>query len=202
MFQITIEQINQAVKALEDGKIIVYLTETSYALGCDATNDAAVRRIFEIKGRPGAKGLLVIISDKKNVTKYLEFSKTAWDIANLFWPGPLNIIGPISFGSPIASSCSQHGTQSIRVTSHPFAVTLATRLGKPLVATSANISGQDAIYSVADVNKVFSGRLVPDVIIDAGELPPTHASTTVKVLGEQVTIVRQGTIVIPENFLK
>lgn len=201
MFQITTEQINQAVEALEAGKIIVYPTETSYALGCDATNDAAVRRIFDIKGRPGAKGLPVIISDKKTVTKYLEFSKTAWDIANLFWPGPLNIIGPISFGSPIASSCSQHGTQSIRATSHPFAVTLAARFGKPIVATSANISGQDSIYTINEVNQLFTGRLVPDLIIDAGELPPVGSSTTIKILGEQVTVIRQGSISIPEKFL-
>ena len=199
MLQITSEQIDQAVEALKAGKIIVYPTETSYGLGCDATNDAAVRRIFDVKGRPGSKGLPVLIGEATEATKYVDFSETAHTLANAHWPGPLNIIAPIALKSPIASACAQHGTQSLRVSSHPFASILVRRFGKPIVATSANISGQDAIYSVLEVEKVFEGRLQPDVVIDAGILPFVEASTTVKVIGEHVKLIRQGSIHIAEH---
>jgi len=202
MLQITSAQIEQALEALIAGKVIVYPTETSYALGCDATNDSAVRRIFEIKGRPGGKGLPVIIGLESEAETYLELSETAQQLAKMFWPGSLNIIGPIVYGSKISSACSQYGTQSIRVSSHPFASTLASRLGKPIVATSANISGQDAIYTVRDVQKIFKGHTEPDLVIDAGELPAVPASTTIKVLGEEVTIIRQGSTIIPGEFLQ
>lgn len=202
MLQITSAQIEQALNALKKGQVIVYPTETSYALGCDATNESAVRRIFEIKGRPGGKGLPVIIAEAGAASQYLDFSKTAKKLADLFWPGSLNIIGSVAYGSKISSACAEHGTQSVRASSHPFAATLASRFGKPLVATSANISGQDAIYTVVDVQKVFKGHAKPDLIIDAGQLATVPASTTVKVLGDEVSIIRQGSTIIPAEFLK
>lgn len=195
MLKVTQEQIEKAIQVLKDGGVIVYPTETSYGLGCDASNEKAVARIFVMKGRAAEKGLPVIIDSKQSVQNYVEFSILARQLSERFWPGALNIIAPVVPNSIIADSCSMNGTQSVRLSHHPFASILAKRLGKPIVATSANVSGKDAIYSVKDVQKVFADQPdKPDLVIDGGVLPDLPASTSVKVIGSKLEILRQGRI--------
>ncbi len=203
MLSLTSEQIEKALDALKNGQVIVFPTETSYGLGCDATNARAVERIFKIKGRDFGKALPVIIPDQASASKYVVLTRAGKELAQLFWPGPLNIVAPIAKGSPIASACAQAGTQSVRVSSHPFLATLAHRFGQPIVATSANLSGSDAIYRVKDIYKTFASRTErPDVFIDGGDLPILPASTSVRLKNDKhVEILRQGTVVIPEKFL-
>ncbi|MCH8049129.1 threonylcarbamoyl-AMP synthase [Patescibacteria group bacterium] len=197
-----LKQIEEALQALRDGKIIVYPTETSYGLGCDATNEEAVEKIFKMKGREAGKGLPLILPSRESALQFVEFSSKAASLADKYWPGPLNIIASVKKGSPIAPACSQDGTQSVRLSSHPFTSTLAKRFGKPLVATSANVAGAEAIYDVADIERVFSDRPVqPDLIVDGGVLPKVPASTTVKMVGDKVVVVRQGQIAITERLL-
>lgn len=195
MLHITSKDIDHAVDCLLQGKVIVFPTETSYGIGCDATNDEAVARVFAIKGRPDGKGTPLIIPDKESASKYIQVSDQARILMDRFWPGALNIIGSIAINSPVSDRCAQDNTQSVRVSSHPFCSIVAKRFGKPIVASSANISGQDAIYSISEVNKVFSDQLdKPDCVIDGGDLPNLPASTTVKIIGDSVEVVRHGSI--------
>ncbi|MBU4315237.1 threonylcarbamoyl-AMP synthase [Patescibacteria group bacterium] len=197
MLQITAHDIDRALACLQDGGVIVFPTETSYGIGCDATNADAVARVFTIKGRPDDKGTPLIIPDIESALMFIKVSDKARELMDKYWPGALNIIGPVAINSPVSDKCSQDSTQSVRVSSHPFCATLARRLGKPIVASSANISGQDAIYSIEEVKKVFLGRPdKPDCVIDGGNLPNLPASTTVKVIGDNVEIVRQGSVEI------
>lgn len=195
MLQMSEEQVEKAISVLEQGGVIVYPTETTYGLGCDATNPEAVARIFSIKGRPSGKGLPLIIPDKLYAENVIEMNETAAMLAEKYWPGGLNIIAPVKESSLVAEQCSQDGTQSVRVSSHPFAATIARRLGKPIVATSANVSGQGAIYEVKHVRELFKDQPdKPDYIVDGGKLPARPASTTVKVLGERIEMIREGEI--------
>jgi L-threonylcarbamoyladenylate synthase len=197
MLQITSNDIERALECLHSGGVIVFPTETSYGIGCDATNDSAVARVFVIKDRPEDKGTPLIIPDNESAKLYIQVSDVAQKLIDAHWPGALNIIGQIADGSPVSSRCSLDNSQSVRVSSHPFCSTLARRFGKPIVASSANISGQDAIYSISEVNKVFSDRPdKPDCIINGGDLPILPASTTVKVIGNSIKIVRQGSVKI------
>ncbi len=197
MLQITSQDIDRALECLQGGGVIVFPTETSYGIGCDATNDFAVARVFAIKGRPEGKGTPLLIPDRQSSRSYIKVSNKAIGLMDKHWPGALNIIGPIADNSPVCNRCSQDDTQSVRVSSHPFCATLARRFGKPIVASSANVSGQDAIYSITDVNNIFSQRPdKPDCIIDGGNLPNLPASTTVKVIGDNVEVVRQGSVEI------
>jgi L-threonylcarbamoyladenylate synthase len=197
MLQITSDDIERALECLQAGGVIVFPTETSYGIGCDATNDSAVARVFVIKDRPEDKGAPLIIPDNESAKLYIQVSDVVQKLINAHWPGALNIIGQIADGSPVSSRCSQDNSQSVRVSSHPFCSTLARRFGKPIVASSANISGQDAIYSISEVNRVFSDRPdKPDCIINGGDLPILPASTTVKVVGNNIEIVRQGSVKI------
>lgn len=181
-------QINEAVEALRQGKIIIYPTETSYGVGCDATNDSSVARLFALKGRTQVKGTTVLIADISEASKYIHVSPKALEIMEKYWPGPLNVIGSIVNGSPISNRCAQGDTQSIRVSSHPIASELVLRFGKPIVSTSANVSAQTDIYRASDI------ELSADMLIDAGELPRVLPSTCVQVIGDVINVVRQGEI--------
>lgn len=197
MLKITSEDIDRAVECLERGEIIIFPTETSYGIGCDATNGDAVARVFLIKGRPDAKGTPLIIPDQDSASDYIEMNDKARDLAGIYWPGPLNIIGSVKEGSPVSGRCAFSGTQAVRVSSHPFCATIARRFGKPIVASSANVSGKDAAYSVKEVQAAFAERPdKPDCIIDGGDLPQLPASTTVKISGDKVEVLRQGSVKI------
>lgn len=195
MFQFTEKHFEDAIEVLQNGGVVVFPTETSYGIGCDATNPEAVAKVFAVKARPEGKGTPVLIPSVDSASQFIEMSDAAWDLARRFWPGGLNIVSPIANGSPIASQCSQDGAQSVRVSSHPFTATLVRRFGKPLVATSANLSGEPNLYDAKAVRDAFADReMKPDLIIDAGRLPEHPPSTTVQVTGGEQEVLREGSI--------
>lgn len=196
MERLSLNDLDRAAEFLCAGKVLVYPTETSYALGCDATNDVTVARIFAIKGREAGKGLPLILPPEADPKEFVDFSDTAVELANRFWPGALNIVASRQAWSIVSPYCTTDDSQSIRKSAHPVAAELARLLGKPIVATSANRSGQPALYGSADVIGVFAVGQAPDVFLDAGDLPETPASTTVRVVGDKIEVVRQGTIIL------
>jgi L-threonylcarbamoyladenylate synthase len=183
----------EAVAVLQAGGVLVYPTETSYAVGCDATNDEAVQRVFTIKGRPLGKGTPVIVPSDLDVADFVLVTDKLRELADRYWPGPLNIVTERAPASPISVHCETVGTQSVRQSSHPVANELARLLGRPLVATSANLSGDAAIYRLDELKDEFvHGE--PDAIFDGGDLPVVPASTTVRIVGDELTIMRQGAV--------
>lgn len=192
-------QVDDAVAILSAGGIVVYPTETSYGMGCDATNHTAVERIFAIKQRPVVKGLSTILPSLADATQYIILLPYTRRLVEYYWPGPLTIIAPKSPTSPLSPLCENgnNGTHAVRVSSHPVAAALANRLGKPIVATSANISGKPDVYDPADIVAAFEGaEQQPNAYIDAGILPHTPPSTIVQVRPEGINVLRQGALVV------
>ena len=195
MNKIKKEQIDAAVTALHAGGVIIFPTETSYGLGCDATNDDAIRRIYAIKGRDSEKALPVLIPDGKEASAYIQVTPVIQDLIDAHWPGALNIITETQPTSPISPLCARDGRQSVRVSSNPVASAIVRRFGKPIVATSANISGEEPMYSVRDAEEIFKEAPDrPDVIVEAGDLPRIPASTTVRVIDDVIEVLRQGRV--------
>ncbi len=194
---LTQEQLDTAIEALREGKVIVIPTETSYGLAADATNVEAVERIFKIKGRGREKAIPILIP-RNSLGRFVLYGSQAERLSARYWPGPLNIILPTAPNSPIAPACASNGMQSVRVSSHPFTGVLVERFGGAITATSANRSGEPAIYSAKEAIEAFStAEDQPDFIIDAGELPRNPASTTVRISPTGATeIVRLGGIVV------
>jgi L-threonylcarbamoyladenylate synthase len=188
--------LEEAVSLLRAGGVLIFPTETSYALGCDATNDQAVARVFAIKGRPGAKGTPIILPPDADPSLYIEFSNKVLELSQQHWPGSLNIISKRAASSPVSTRAETDGTQSVRKTSHPVAAELARLLDRPLVATSANRSGAAAIYRPDEAEDEFFDGEIPDAIVNNGNLPVVPASTTVKVDGDVLEVIRQGEIVL------
>jgi L-threonylcarbamoyladenylate synthase len=133
-----------AAQAITRGELVVYPTETLYALGADIQSPDAVQRVFRAKGRPQDKPLPVLIGAPSQLIMVTNHRDELLDrLISNFWPGPLSILVPARAGlSPLLQD--EHGFIAVRWTSHPTAQALAVQSSTPLTATSANTSGQPA----------------------------------------------------------
>lgn len=185
------------------GHVIAYPTETSYGLGCDPRDVKAVSRIFKMKGRSDGKPVLLVAASIAQVTKVVDLSrfspasrKTFNHLAKEYWPGALTIILPVKKSAKLARLVAPKGEIAIRVSSSPFASTLAKRHGFPIVSTSANRAGQEPCRSLSAIMKAFpADGLTPDIILDGGSLPRRKPSTLVRILQDgDIEVLRLGAI--------
>ncbi len=190
--------ISEIISALKAGEVLVYPTETVYGLGCDATNSEAVNKIFAIKKRQQEKSVLVIAADLSMMMDYIEWSPKLQELSDKYWPGPLTIVVPIKFQNNLAPGViAPDNTIAFRVTDHPLAHELSKQLGRPIVSTSANIAAMANPYDIQEVLQMFSNEeYQPGIIIDGGELPHQSPSTIVKIVGEEVVVLRQGELIV------
>jgi len=193
----------QALEYLQAGKTVIFPTETSYGLGCDATNQTAVNKIFKIKNRRLDKPLLMVVSTIEMVKEYLEWTQLFQNLADKYWPGPLTVVGRLKFQNSIKSKIlasgvvTQNGTVAVRVTNAEVPKYLSEKLGRPIVATSANIANAGDVYDSAELIKMYAGHeSQPDIIITAGVLPSNLPSTIVSVIEGELKILRQGSLII------
>lgn len=146
------EIIDSAVKVLKTGGLILYPTDTVWGIGCDATNDDAVRRVFELKRRSGAKSLVLLASGLDMVARYVrEIPQMAIQLVEVN-DAPMTIIYPGAMGLA-PSTVAEDGSVGIRIPLNDFCVELVRRLGRPLVSTSANISGEPTPNCFAEISE-------------------------------------------------
>jgi L-threonylcarbamoyladenylate synthase len=184
--------LTEAVAALKRGEVIAFPTETLYGLGADALDDAAVERVFQLKGRDTANPFPVLIADRGMLSRLVsEVSSLADTLIARFWPGPLTIVLPArpDIPRPLVNAADGVG---VRVSSQPIATKLSQALGHPITATSANPSGQPAARTIEEARRYFSGEI--DVFVDGGTLVSKTGSTVVEVVGERIKIIREGDI--------
>jgi L-threonylcarbamoyladenylate synthase len=170
--------IARAAALLRDGGLVSFPTETVYGLGGDATNDRAVARIYEAKGRPRFNPLIAHLPDIDAVDGIAELTGKARDLAQAFWPGPLTLVLPIRPDaglSPLVSAGLT--TVAIRVPDHPLAQKLLRAVGRPVVAPSANPSGRISPTRADHVLAGLSGRI--DAVLDGGPCSVGVESTIV-----------------------
>ena len=170
---------------------MAFATETVYGLGADATNDIAVARIFEAKGRPQFNPLIVHVADLESARTLGEFNDTALALAEAFWPGALSIVVPRT-SHCAASRLVSAGLDSIaiRVPSHAGAQDLLRRTGRPIAAPSANRSGRISPTQPEHVLASLEGRL--DMVLDGGKCAIGLESTIVNCLGPDAELLRPG----------
>lgn len=182
----------EAVATLKQGGLVVYPTESSYALGCDSRNKKAVVALYRLKSRLQTKQLPVIAASRAMAERFFYLNGTAKKIARRHWPGPLTILLAPKKKLPV----SELPKVAVRVSAHPLARRLARGLGAPVVSTSANKSGSAACYSVAQLRRQLplDAARVPLLIIDAGTLPHNAPSTIIDVRDNHVVVLRKGKV--------
>lgn len=198
MQKIIPENVLEITGLLSAGKTLIFPTETTYGLGCDATNQQAVDRIFAIKGRPSDKPLLIVVPTVAEAEKYIVSHAVFNDLANTYWPGALTIVGEYKNDPAFQLAqgvVSKDRTVAVRVTAHPWLGLLAKSFGRPIVATSANLAGAGEIYDPATFATMFESQTdQPDAIVDSGLLPVEPPTTIVSVVGGKQEILRQGSL--------
>lgn len=180
--------------ALRAGGVAVYPTETLYALGCSALSEAACAKVAVIKGRPQSKPLPLIIGRVEQLGQAAaDVSGDVRSLAVEFWPGPLSILVPGARGLA-PQVMDSRGMTSVRVTPHPAAAALSVDLDAPLVATSANFSGQAPAERFAGLDAALLARA--DAALASGPEPSGGPpSTVVEPLGgANLLLLREGAV--------
>lgn len=146
------EDLNAALDVLRSGGVILYPTDTVWGIGCDATNEEAVARIYALKQREDSKSMLCLLDAPGKLQAYVpQVPSMAWDLIETTTERPLTIIYPGARGVA-PNLLAEDGSLGIRITSDPFCKALCERLHHPLVSTSANISGEPAARTFAEID--------------------------------------------------
>jgi len=189
-------EIARAVAVLRAGELVAFPTETVYGLGADAGNPAAVRRIFEAKGRPSNHPVIVHIADAAQVANWArEIPPSAHRLARRFWPGPLTLI---LRRAPRVSDVVTGGqdTVALRVPSHPVAQRLLRAFGGGIAAPSANRHGRVSATTAEHVRREFGEAVA--CVLDGGDADVGIESTIVDLSGDTPALLRPGWIIAAE----
>jgi L-threonylcarbamoyladenylate synthase len=184
--------IAEAARILLDGGLVAFATETVYGLGADATNPAAIARIFEAKGRPSTNPLIVHASDLTMARSCVaEWSELADELTQRFWPGPLTLVLPRSAIIPDLVTAGLE-TVGVRIPALRSTRSLIARVGRPLAAPSANLANRLSPTTAAHVLRDLEGRI--DLILDDGPTSIGLESTVLDLTGHALRILRPGPI--------
>jgi L-threonylcarbamoyladenylate synthase len=187
------ETITEAARLVLAGEPVAVATETVYGLAADATNAAAVARIYEAKGRPGFNPLIVHVPDLASAERVGVFDHDARELARQHWPGPLTLVVPLREGAGIASIVTAGlSTIGLRVPAHPAMQALLRAVGRPLAAPSANASGSLSPTRAEHVLKSLGGRI--RLILDSGPTERGLESTIVAATGGPLRLLRPGPV--------
>lgn len=186
------QALEKAITCIITGKTIAFPTETFYALGVSAYSEAAIQKVFTIKGRDYSMPLPLIIEGEDMLREAAaELPAIAHSLIQAFWPGGLTLIFKASPKIP-AILTAQTGTIALRQSSHPLARLLVAGARCPITATSANRSGDSSCSSAPEVTESLGNEV--DLIIDGGQTEGVLPSTIVDLTVTPLRIVREGVI--------
>ncbi len=181
----------EILKTLEDGKLIIIPTDTVYGISCDATNTKAIKKVNEAKERKDAKPLLILVSDEEMLKKYTkDITPLEEEVMHKFMPGKLTMLfkknellsDELTAGSPYIA---------IRIPDYKELLELIKKFNKPIISTSANITGSDVVASLDNLESKLKEKIA--YIYDIGTLN-TNPSTLLKVEDEKIIILREGEV--------
>jgi len=186
-----VDDIIKALEVLRSGGIILYPTDTIWGIGCDATNPEAVNRIYEIKQRQDAKSMLVLMENPNLLNSYIsEVPEIAWELIDVA-DTPLTIIYP-GAKNLAANLLAKDGSVGIRITNEAFTQQLIQRFRKPVVSTSANISGQKSPQNFSEISDEIKKSVDFIVNFRQDDQSRSNPSGIIKLgVGGQIEVIRK-----------
>lgn len=170
----TATNFDEIINALNNHKVIAYPTEAVFGLGCDPDSEKAVMALLDLKQRPWDKGLILIADNYDQVKPYIDDSRLTTEQRDAMfatWPGPVTWVIPAKATTPQWLT-GRFDSLAVRVTDHPVVKALCSVYGKPVVSTSANLSGYESCRTTAEVNQQFNGRIpVVDGLVGGRQNP-------------------------------
>ena len=185
------KEIAKVVKVLQDGGLVIYPTDTVYALGCDALNVRAVEKICKIKGvNPQKSNLSIICYDLSNLSEYAKVSNAAFKLMKRYLPGPYTFILPTS--SELPKIYKNRKEVGIRVPDNQIVRTIVQELGNPLLTMSVHDDEDEVMEYSTDpelIDEKYEGKV--DIVIDGG-YGGIEPSTVIDCTSDEFSIIRQG----------
>ena len=191
-----IPQKNETLARIADtiarGGVIAFRTDTFYGLGADPFNVAAVQRIKQLKGREAKKPILIVISNREQIRRFISEPSAAFNLlADTFWPGPLTLIGRATVDVPVEITAGTE-TVGIRLPSDDNVRALIEACGGALTATSANPAHKAPAKTAAEIRAYFGDKI--DLIVDDGVARTDKPSTVVDARANEPKLIREGVI--------
>jgi tRNA threonylcarbamoyl adenosine modification protein (Sua5/YciO/YrdC/YwlC family) len=190
-----IRKIDEIVTALSNGAVMLYPTDTVYAIGCDLKSKLGVERVRQIKRMSNDKPLTFLCHSLSNISEYAVVSDPAYRLMRHLIPGPYTFILPATKLVPKLVQDPKRKTTGIRVPKHPLCQILLETLGNPIISASAHIQDEDSDQPILEIEKVrLFDRLdkLVDIIIDDGSEPGIEGSTILDMTIDPPEIIREG----------
>lgn len=185
--------LNNLVACLRKGGVVVFPTETVYALACDITNQDAVYKLYQIKQRSLDKPFAVLMSSIAMANSYVDISESSRAFIEQYSPGPMSYVLPLKGEVKIVESMTRNKTLAIRIPLHDVALDILNAYGKPLVGTSVNLSSEKSAASVNEISNAMKQKI--DFIFEGDDSRVSGVSSTlVDLCGGDIKILRQGEI--------
>lgn len=186
------KNLEDAIRILRGGGIVIFPTDTAFGIGCRMDDEKAVKKVFEIKKRPFKEALLVLVDSIKMAEKYVEIPDDVRDkLVNKYWPGGLTLFFKCKQRKVPVIVRAGSNVLAVRWPDHKMIERVIRRVGVPIIATSANISGETTPYSLAEVNPVLL-RQVNYVM--KGECTYKKESTIIDTTVKPWNVIRYGAI--------
>ncbi|MBW1636826.1 MAG: threonylcarbamoyl-AMP synthase [Deltaproteobacteria bacterium] len=194
-----LSSLEEAVAVIRMGGVVAFPTETCYGLAVDPENDDALRKLYRVKQRHSVKPILVLIEGVRGLESIASAVPDIYlPLMEKYWPGPLTLIFPAK--KEVSSTLTGGtGTVGVRVSPHPLAISLVRKMGNPVTATSANLSGRTPASSPREVKDIFGDRV--DYILDGGETVAGKPSTLVGIRKGKLTVLREGQLKLTDEEL-
>lgn len=180
--------VERAAKALEDGGLVAYPTDTYYGIGCDLQSKKGIDRLYALKDRDRRKPFAFLCPDLSDVSNYALVSNFAYRTMKQLTPGPFTFVLEATRLVPQMMQNKQRQV-GIRVPQAPLMLAIAAKLGRPVVTTSATADDGRVLIDAKDIKQELGNRL--DLILDGG-VQPNEPSTVVSLIGDQIEVLRQG----------
>lgn len=185
--------LDKAASLLLAGGLVIIPTETVYGIAALANNGAAIERIYQIKGRPENKALLAHVDGLEMARELAALNQLAEQLIASFWPGPLTLVVPKLEGANIHENAGGGlASIAVRCPDHNFTKNLITKIGQPLVAPSANMSGEPPPSNLQALSAKIADNV--DLIVDGGTCKNGQPSTLIDLTGTSPKILRQGAL--------
>lgn len=188
-------KLSELIKVLKDGGLVIAPSDTVYGLLVDSTNEIAVEKLITFKSRPPGKAISVFVSDFSMMKQYIYITPKQESVLKELLPGPFTVVLN-SKHRTFRLLESEKGTLGVRIPMNQFIGVLVKKFGKPITATSANLSGSSPHYQIDTLLKEIpkSKQSLIDLVIDAGKLPHNKPSTVIDLTTSTVKTLRQGDI--------
>ncbi len=187
-----INGIEESIKVIKEGGVIVFPTDTVYGLVCDATNQKAIQKLFQIKKRDLEKPIPVFVKDIEMAKQIAMVDEKQESFFKKVWPGKVTVILRAKINFP-QGVLGKDKTIGLRIPDYAPLNALFNKINKPLSGTSANLAGEPSSTDINNVVAQFANeKLQPDLIVNAGTLNSSQSSTVVDLTDKELKVLRKG----------